>query len=165
MIQRMDGHRRWRPTLRTLSLRVAHARRGRRCPSAAVALVAAACLAPPAPPQLAPPGLVEIRAGRPAPAGALRPAPGRRSVRIGFPPTQPLRPWVAPAVVIEGRVWCPRRNAAGGASLAVDLPELQPEAVVRFEVLGGPEARRYAARCTPPADSVVRFVTRWPLPR
>jgi len=161
MIQRTDGHRRFSATVRT-PFRVAHVLHGRLFPSGAVVLVAAACFAPPAPPQLAPPGLVEIRAGRSAPASALRPAPTRRSVRIGFPPTQPLRPWVAPAVVIEGRVWCPRHNAAGGASLAVDLPELQPEAVVRVEVLGGPEARRYAARCTPPADSVVRVVTRRP---
>jgi len=161
MIQRTDGHRRFSATVRT-PFRVAHVLHSRLFPSGAVVVVAAACFAPPAPPQLAPPGLVEIRAGRSAPASALRPPPARRSAGFVIPRTEPLRPSVPRAVVVDGRVWCPRPNPAGGAPLDADIPQLQPETILRIEVLGGPEARRYAARCVPAADSVLRVVTRWP---
>ncbi len=147
---------------------IAHARSGPRFFSVAaglVALGAAACSAPPAIPRLAAPAVVNVRPPRPAAARVLRvpPQPGRRGW-IGISPTPPIRESIPPAFLIGERVWCPRPGP-GGVMLPAPVPQLTPEAVVRFEVLTGAEARRYAGRCAPPADSVVRVVTRWPLGR
>jgi hypothetical protein len=127
-------------------------------------LGAAACLAPAAVPRLAAPTVVEIRAGPPGPALSLGPtlAPRQGPRVIVIPPPPPLRPAIAPAIVLDGRLWCPRRSANGGSTPHPGLPELVPAAVLRTERLTGAEARRYASRCGAPTDGVVRIVTRAP---
>jgi hypothetical protein len=143
-----------------------HRPRSLRAAAALFILGAAACLASPAVPRLAPPVVVDIHAAPPAAAFPLQPPPtSRRAGAIVIAPASPLRPTMAPAVVLDGRLWCPRRTATGGSTLHPGLPEVSPAEVVRVERLAGAEARRYATRCGPPTDGVVRIVTRSPPPR
>lgn len=126
-------------------------------------LFAAACLASPAVPRLAAPVVVDIHAAPPAPAFPLRQTSSsrRRPGVIVIPPAPPLLPSIAPAVLLDGRLWCPRRTQTGGSTLHPGLPEVS-QAAVRVERLLGDEARQYATRCSAPTDGVFRIVRRSP---
>ena len=160
-------HRHWRAAIRPPARRLAcrpHRLRSFRGAAGLLILGAAACLASPIVPRLAAPAVVDIHAAPPAPAFSLRPGPTsrRRPGVIVIAPASPLRPAIAPAVVLDGRLWCPQRAPTGGSTVHPELPEVSAAAVLRVERLAGAEAQRFVTRCASPTDGVVRIVTRSP---
>lgn len=134
---------------------------------AGLSFVAAACSTSFSLPRVDAPAVVAIRALPAAPALTLQPASSfkQRSVEIVIAPTPPLRPVIAPAVVLDGRLWCPQATPTGGSTLPARLPEIPPANVVRIERLTGTEGRRYTIRCGAPADGALRIVTGPPAER
>jgi hypothetical protein len=117
-------------------------------------------------------GLVPIRSAT-VPAAAIVLAPVREA--IGIVATRgsqivirgqadgPLPGTVYPAVIIDGRLWCPRRGPTGQyTEMAGPVLALQSEAITHVEVLRAAAAARYAQRCAAPVDAVLRIRTRAP---
>jgi hypothetical protein len=73
---------------------------------------------------------------------------------------------IAPAFVVDGRLWCPRRGPTGRfAQLAAPVPTLDATAITSVEVVRGSAAAPHARRCAAPVDAVVRVRTRASGPR
>jgi hypothetical protein len=138
----------------------------------------AACASQARPPLVPRARLVPIRSeGAPTPTAVISPtgvgpsartivvhvdslAPGPRVTIHGKndgPP--PLA--TAPAFLIDGQLWCPRRGPTGRyTEVAARVQALDAGAITSVEVIRGAAAARYARRCAAPVGAVVRVQTR-----
>jgi hypothetical protein len=89
-------------------------------------------------------------------------APSSRIVIRG-PHDGPPPGAVAPAFLVDGRLWCPRRGPTGRyTELAGPVQALEAGAITSIEVIRDAAAAPYARRCAAPVDAVVRVQTRTP---
>jgi hypothetical protein len=100
---------------------------------------------------------VVVRAGPLGPGGRIV----IRGKNDGPPPSAD-----APAFVVDGRLWCPRRGPDGRfTELAAPVQTLDAAAITSVDVVRGSAAAPYARRCGAPVDAVVRVRTRASAPR